>query len=50
MFCRVLNELSVNMKKHSGENLTSISFKKVKKHLLIKYVDKGKGVQLPIKK
>ncbi|MFX0556108.1 tetratricopeptide repeat-containing sensor histidine kinase [Maribacter sp. CXY002] len=50
MLYRVLNELLVNMKKHSGANLASISFKQAKKHLLIEYVDNGRGVQLPIKK
>lgn len=40
---RCLQELMVNMKKHSKAKVVSIVFKKVKKRLVIKYVDDGVG-------
>ncbi|MEM6718368.1 MAG: tetratricopeptide repeat protein [Bacteroidota bacterium] len=40
---RVLQELLTNMKKHSEAELVGITFTKVKKQFIIKYVDNGKG-------
>lgn len=40
---RVVQELMVNMKKHSQSQLVSVIFKKDKKHNEIKYVDDGRG-------
>ncbi|MFD0797037.1 tetratricopeptide repeat protein [Maribacter chungangensis] len=47
---RVLNELLVNMKKHSGASVASISFKQVRKKLAIGYADNGKGLKTPFNK
>lgn len=47
---RILNELLVNMKKHSGASVTSISFSQVKKKLTIGYADNGKGITIPVDK
>ena len=47
---RILNELLVNMKKHSGATLVSIAFENKKKVIAIDYCDNGKGVQLPFQK
>jgi len=41
---RILNELLVNMKKHSQCSLVVISFKKVENHLQLDYTDNGIGV------
>ena len=41
---RVLNELLVNMKKHSKATLVAVSFVRNKRHLKIGYVDNGKGI------
>lgn len=41
---RVLQELMVNMKKHSGAKLVAISFAKTGKYLEINYSDTGVGV------
>ncbi|AXG70028.1 sensor histidine kinase ComP [Kordia sp. SMS9] len=40
---RVLQELLTNMKKHSKATLVGITFTKIKKQVIIKYVDNGKG-------
>ncbi|WP_394773467.1 ATP-binding protein [Flavobacterium sp.] len=40
---RVLQELMVNMKKHSGANLVVIKFESDQKSILINYTDNGKG-------
>ncbi|MBC8757151.1 tetratricopeptide repeat protein [Kordia sp. YSTF-M3] len=40
---RVLQELLTNMKKHSEASLVGITFTKIKKNIIIKYVDNGKG-------
>jgi signal transduction histidine kinase len=45
---RVIQELLVNMKKHSEANLVAISFENSSKHLTIKYSDNGKGID-PVK-
>ncbi|WP_165396032.1 ATP-binding protein [Flavobacterium sp. J27] len=42
---RVLNELLVNMKKHSKANLVLIRFESVFKNIQIKYSDNGKGFE-----
>jgi len=42
---RVLQELMVNMKKHSESSLVAITFKNHPKHLEFHYTDNGKGVQ-----
>ena len=42
---RVLQELMVNMKKHSESSLVAITFKNHPKHLEFQYTDNGKGVQ-----
>ncbi|ASV30815.1 ATP-binding protein [Maribacter cobaltidurans] len=47
---RVINELLVNMKKHSEASLVSIQFIKIKNKLRVNYVDNGKGVIKPIDK
>lgn len=44
MLYRVINELLVNMKKHSQSSLVVISFQKVKNHLQLDYTDNGIGV------
>ena len=41
---RTINELLVNMKKHSQCSLVVISFKKTKKYLEIEYSDNGVGI------
>lgn len=41
---RVLQELLVNMKKHSHATLVSINFKKTDRDLIINYKDNGKGI------
>ncbi|MBK9225315.1 MAG: hypothetical protein IPO23_13230 [Flavobacterium sp.] len=41
---RTINELLVNMKKHSQCSLVVISFKKNKKYLEIEYSDNGGGI------
>jgi signal transduction histidine kinase len=41
---RVLQELLVNMKKHSGANLVMLSFEQTAKSLVIQYTDNGKGI------
>lgn len=41
---RVIQELLVNMKKHSESNLVILSFKKDENKLLINYFDNGKGM------
>lgn len=43
---RVLQELLVNMKKHSKSNLVIISFKKKDNSLHVNYFDNGKGINL----
>jgi signal transduction histidine kinase len=40
---RVLQELLVNMKKHSKATLVGITFKKINRNILINYTDNGKG-------
>lgn len=47
---RILNELLVNMKKHSGASLVSFTFKVFKRELKIDYSDNGKGTKIPIEK
>ena len=44
MLYRVINELLVNMKKHSQSSLVVISFKKVKNNLQLDYTDNGIGL------
>ena len=44
MLYRVINELLVNMKKHSQSSLVVISFKKVKNNLQLDYTDNGIGI------
>ena len=41
---RIINELLVNMKKHSQSSLVVISFKKVKNNLQLDYTDNGIGL------
>ena len=43
---RTIQELLVNMKKHSSASLVAITFKKTKKNILINYVDNGKGIDV----
>jgi two-component sensor histidine kinase len=43
---RVLQELLVNMKKHSEATLVGINFKKTDKSIVINYTDNGKGVDV----
>lgn len=43
---RVLQELLVNMKKHSNATLVGITFKKTEKSVLINYTDNGRGIDL----
>lgn len=43
---RVLQELLVNMKKHSQATLAGINFKEVNKKIMITYTDNGKGVAI----
>ena len=47
---RVLNELMVNMKKHSNANLVSVTFETLKKTLILKYADNGSGAPPNINK
>jgi len=41
---RIIQELMVNMKKHSHASLVAITFKKSPKHIEITYADNGVGV------
>jgi len=43
---RVLQELLVNMKKHSDATLVEINFKKIEKNIIVNYRDNGKGADL----
>jgi signal transduction histidine kinase len=43
---RVLQELLVNMKKHSNATLVGINFKKTEKNVVINYTDNGKGIDI----
>jgi signal transduction histidine kinase len=43
---RILQELIVNMKKHSYVNLVIISFSETYKNLVVSYSDRGKGVKI----
>ena len=43
---RVLQELLVNMKKHSNATLVGINFKKIDKSVIINYTDNGKGIDI----
>lgn len=43
---RVLQELFVNMKKHSNATLVGINFKKTDKSVIINYTDNGKGIDV----
>jgi signal transduction histidine kinase len=43
---RVIQELLVNMKKHSNATLVGITFKKIDKDVIINYTDNGKGIDL----
>lgn len=43
---RVLQELLVNMKKHSSATLVGINFKKTDKKIFVNYTDNGKGVDV----
>lgn len=43
---RVLQELLVNMKKHSNATLVGINFKKSDKNITVTYTDNGKGINL----
>ena len=45
-FYRILQELLVNMKKHSKASLVDITFKKTDKYVLINYMDNGKGIDI----
>lgn len=45
---RVLNELMVNMKKHSGATAVSLRFQQLGNNLNFWYTDNGRGVQLPL--
>ncbi len=47
---RILNELLVNMKKHSEATLVSVAFENTKKELKIIYSDNGEGVKTPFEK
>lgn len=47
---RVLNELLVNMKKHSGASLVSISFENLDSAIKMEYKDNGTGLQPSFKK
>ncbi|MUH34269.1 hypothetical protein D9O36_00290 [Zobellia amurskyensis] len=40
---KVLQELMINMQKHSGASVVSIHFEQLKKKLVISYVDNGNG-------
>jgi signal transduction histidine kinase len=43
---RIVQELLVNMTKHSNATLASINFKAIEKTITIHYVDNGKGVNI----
>ncbi len=43
---RILQELLVNMKKHSDASLVEINFKKTEKNIIVNYRDNGKGADL----
>ena len=43
---RVLQELLVNMKKHSNASLVDINFKNTEKNVIINYTDNGKGTSI----
>lgn len=43
---RIVQELLVNMKKHSNATLACINFKAIEKTITIHYVDNGKGVNI----
>lgn len=43
---RVLQELLINMQKHSYASLIGISFKKTNKNILVNYTDNGNGTDL----
>ncbi|MEP6806360.1 MAG: tetratricopeptide repeat protein [Flavobacterium sp.] len=43
---RVLQELLVNMKKHSNASLVEINFKTVDKNVIINYADNGNGINI----
>jgi len=43
---RILQELLVNMKKHSNATLVGINFKKTDKSVIINYTDNGKGIDI----
>lgn len=43
---RAIQELLVNMKKHSEANLVAIVFKETKKNIVINYTDNGKGIDV----
>ncbi|SHM10054.1 tetratricopeptide repeat-containing sensor histidine kinase [Flavobacterium chilense] len=43
---RIIQELLVNMKKHSEANLVIIAFRKTDKTVIINYTDNGKGIDL----
>ena len=43
---RILQELMVNMRKHSDATLVAITFKKDDSHISINYSDNGKGLDL----
>lgn len=45
-FYRILQELLVNMKKHSKASLVGITFKKTDKYVIINYTDNGKGIDI----
>lgn len=43
---RVLQELLVNMKKHSNASLVGINFKTSEENIIINYTDNGKGIDI----
>ncbi|SHM10028.1 tetratricopeptide repeat-containing sensor histidine kinase [Flavobacterium chilense] len=43
---RVLQELLVNMKKHSNSSLVNIDFVKTDRNVIINYIDNGKGIDI----
>ena len=43
---RILQELLVNMKKHSNATLVGINFKRTAKSVIINYTDNGKGIDI----
>lgn len=46
MLYRILQELLVNMKKHSTASVVGITFETVEKNIFIHYTDNGKGVNI----